>query len=478
MASGWNETTARHVLQQHGQLHVLEFWDELTATERHQLLAQLVEVDYAGLTASWQTQANAAASADALDLSRAEPPPALRLPITTIDSSLATDEAITRTRRLGEQAMARGGLGFVLVAGGQGTRLGFPHPKGMFPCGPVSQRSLFQIYVDRLLALRRRYGVSIPLYLMTSPATHDETVEFFRRHRNFNYPESDVMIFCQGTMPSLDIVTGRLLLAEKHALALNPNGHGGTLEALQRYGCLEDMRARRVEHLWYFQVDNPLVPLGDPFFLGAHLQAQSEMTTQVGAKRDPAERVGNVIALDGRLHVVEYTELPETLAQQRDVDGSLRYWAGNLAVHLFERTFLERMSGRSDVLPYHLARKKVEYRNQRGERMVPEAPNAIKFEKFIFDLMPHAARPLVVEVDLQVAFAPIKNADGADRDTPQSAREAMVSLHRRWLEEAGAQLAPDILVEIDPQFAWDVTELAKKLPPATRVLRDTFFTLK
>ncbi|MFN9878899.1 MAG: UTP--glucose-1-phosphate uridylyltransferase, partial [Planctomycetota bacterium] len=200
----------------------------------------------------------------------------------------------------GEEALAEGKVGFILVAGGQGSRLGFEHPKGMFPIGPVSGRSLFQILLEHARARGLRAGVSVPVYIMTSPQTDSETRQFLQANRWFGYPEDDVRIFCQGVIPAVDRQTHQILLAEKDELFVNPDGHGGCLAALARSGLLEEMRQRGIEQLFYGQVDNPLLQVCQPALLGHHLLSGSEVTTQVVRKTDPGQRVGNVVRWQGR----------------------------------------------------------------------------------------------------------------------------------------------------------------------------------
>jgi UDP-N-acetylglucosamine/UDP-N-acetylgalactosamine diphosphorylase len=345
----------------------------------------------------------------------------------------------------------------------------------MFPIGPVSRNTLFQIHVEKILARSRRYGAPIPFYVMTSPATHDETAAFFAEHDRFGLAEEDLEIFCQGTMPVVDAATGRVLLAERDAIALSPDGHGGMLAALAGSGALEHADGRGIRQLFYFQVDNPLVDVGSPEMIGYHLLLESEMSTQVIGKQDPLERVGNVVEVDGRLRVIEYSDLPDDVAERRHPNGSLAIWAGSIAVHVFEASFLHRMADRADALPFHIARKKVAHVDDSGAPVAPAEPNAIKFERFIFDLMPSAENAVVVEIDPAEGFAPLKNAAGAKDDTPEVVRTAMAAGHRRWLREAGAEVADRVAVEICPLWALDSGQVAEKLPPGTRVTEPRWF---
>lgn len=457
-----------HLLHPFGQEHLLAFWDSLDAAERQSLSDELRAIDYAlidRLCRQQTEQGPELASAE-----RAAPPPAFRLG--AANNRFTPEEA----RQRGAEALRAGQVAVILVAGGQGTRLGFDHPKGMFPIGPVSGHSLFQIHVEKVLACGRRYGVRIPLYVMTSPATHQETLEFFARHDRFGLPPEDLRLFCQGTMPAVDAQCGKVLLAEPGRVALSPDGHGGILAALARSAALADLKSRGVRHVFYFQVDNPLVEVCAPEFLGYHLLCGSEFSSQAVAKRTPSDKVGNIVQVDGRLRVIEYTEfnrLPETITHRRSADGSLWLWAGSIAIHVVEAAFLERMAGQADALPWHIARKKVPHVAADGRTVQPDEPNAIKFERFIFDLMPWAANAIVMEVDPARCFAPLKNAHGDD--SPTSVKAQMAALHRAWLRQAGAEVPEGVPVEISPQFALDPDELAAKIPSNTRVENPRYF---
>jgi UDP-N-acetylglucosamine/UDP-N-acetylgalactosamine diphosphorylase len=312
---------------------------------------------------------------------------------------------------------------------------------------------------------------------MTSPTTHDETVEFFNANDRFGLPAEDLQVFCQGTMPAVDAATGKVLLDAPDRLALSPNGHGGMLAALASSGAMADAQRRGIRQLFYFQVDNPLVEIVGAEYLGYHILADAEMTTQVIAKRDPLEKVGNVVSADGRSLVIEYSDLPDDVARLTNADGSLKIWAGSIAVQVFDRGFLRRMAGQLDSqldeFPFHIANKKVAYIDPSGKRIEPAKPNAIKFERFIFDLMPAARNAVVVEVDPAKAFAPLKNASGAATDTPESVKAQLTALHRQWLCSAGAEVG-DAAVEISPWFALDAEELRSKLKAGVKITGPTY----
>ena len=452
-------------LKAFGQQHVLRYWDELDEIQQRAIAEQLAGFDFDLLR---RLHRDVTASIDWEGLAaRAEPPAAFRL------NQVSDHESPETARNAGQRLLERGKVAAVLVAGGQGTRLGFPHPKGMYRIGPVSNRSLFQMHVDQLLAVAERYGIKIPLYLMTSPATHDETVDYFDAHGRFGLLPDDFHIFCQGTMPTID-QDGRLLLESKHRICVNPDGHGGMLAALNQSGCLAHAAEREIEQLFYFQVDNPLVSVCDPVLLGYHALAKSDMSTLVVSKKSPLDKVGNVVSIDCRLQVIEYSDLSNMAAQKQDAEGGLLLWAGNIAVHAFRRDFLERAASSQDALPFHRAHKAVRHLDETGASVLPTAPNATKFERFIFDLMPFAANAIAVETSEKEGFAPLKNASGSTTDTPEACRAAIVARARRWLNCTSAQIEDGLDVEIHPRFALDADQLRQKIQPGVQVDESIF----
>ncbi|MGB2499229.1 MAG: UTP--glucose-1-phosphate uridylyltransferase [Mariniblastus sp.] len=454
-------------LQDFSQSHVLQFWNELAPTQRKQLINQLETFDFQLIDSLTQL-----ASAESLwekIAQAAEVPPAI-----TLAQQSPDEPHYQHARATGTEALAAGKVGMILVAGGQGTRLGFDHPKGMFPIGPISNRTLYQIHFEQVLGRSRQFGVRIPLYVMTSPPTHDETTQFLTDHQFFGMDPADVKIFCQGVMPAVD-KDGKLLLETKSSVFVSPDGHGGTLEALARSGCLQDAKTRGIEHLFYGQVDNPLIQTCDPALVGYHLNSGSEMTSQVVRKTDWSQKVGNVVSIDGKVQIIEYSDLPEQYAKQTNPDGSLKLWAGSIAVHLFKLDFLERSLTQADSLPFHLANKKVPFLDASGTRVVPDQPNAIKFERFIFDLLPLAENAIVCEVKAEDGFCAVKNAPPANSETPEHVKSAISDLHGRWLQAVGVELASGITVEINPTFAADVESLKGKIPTGTKIVESTYF---
>ncbi len=450
----------RQTLTQQNQEHILRFFAQLPEAGRQRLAADLRQIDLSLVAREFQRKDDA--SEDWAHLARrAEPPKAIRRRHTGVDRRTAA--------RRGQEALAAGEVGVVLVAGGQGTRLGFNVPKGMFSLGPLSSDTLFKILFRKVLAIGRRYGRTVPVYMMTSHATHEESLRHLEEEDRYGLAEDDLRPFCQSSMPAVDMHTGQLLLAEDGGLSLSPDGHGGMLDAMTREGVLEDARRRGLKHLFYMQVDNPLAPVCNPEFLGHHAVSGSELSTLVVAKRSSRDAMGNVVRVDGQTRIIEYSDLnplPDEIVERRR-DGEPVFWAGNTAMHVFDLAFLERMAEEVDALPWHIVRKEVPFLDEQGSLTTPAEPNAVKLERFIFDLLPKAREAIVMEVDAAEAFAPVKNKEGVD--SPETSRAAMVALHARWLRETGVEVAEGTPVEIDPLFALDAEQVKEKIEPTLRV---------
>lgn len=452
-----------------GQEHIFRFWEDLAPDDRRVLLDQIDRLDLQLLSRLAQR------IGEKPPLHKLEPPPdVVRLPPASARPELARERerVESRWRPLGEEALQKGQVAALLVAGGQGTRLGFAGPKGAFPLGPLTGKTLFQLFAEKITALGRRHRATVPWYVMTSEGNHDEVTAFFQDHAFFGLARSDVFFFRQRELPALD-PHGKLLLAAKGRMATSPNGHGGVIPALKESGALDDMARRGIELVFYWQVDNPLVSVADPLFLGGMREMGAEAGAKVASKRDPGERVGVWGLVDGRLGVIEYSELPKEEAERRGPDARLLYDAGNLAIHAFTRAFLERMAREGSSLPYHKAVKKVPHVNRRGEPVEPAEPNGVKFEMFVFDAIAAAEKVILLEVDRAEEFAPVKNAAG--EDSPDTARRALTRLYASWLEAAGAKVArePDgevpFPIEISPLAALDAEDVKRHVDPGLEI---------
>lgn len=462
----------RQSLASHGQEHLLAFADRIAPHEREQLLDQIEVLDL-----------------DEIDrliadyvLRRPETPippdlsPATYYPNDPSAPARSYDAA--HYASTGADLVHQGKVAAFTVAGGQGTRLGWNGPKGTFPASAVTGKPLFRLFAEQILANQRKYGVTIPWYIMTSPINDAATRAFFADNNNFGLQRRDIFMFPQGVMPSFDAATGRMLLASKHELAVNPDGHGGSLRALRDSGAIEDMAARGIEHISYFQVDNPLVRIIDPLFLGLHAAApdsSAEMSSKMLPKVSPDEKVGVFCTSGGKTMVIEYSDLPADLARQTGPDGRLRFLAGSIAIHLMSVAFVDRLTKKGRfALPWHRADKKVPHVDPAtGQIVNPDKPNAVKLEAFVFDAIPLAESSIVYETNRIEEFAPIKNAEGVD--SARSSRAIQSERNARWLEKRGVVIPRDAAggvnatIEISPLTALSAEELpAADLPRAVR----------
>lgn len=450
-------------LDEYGQSHLCRWWNDLDNAERGDLVHQLREIDFAMVAELVQQKVKSSSGGKDTRAGRAQPPTRLER-LSTIH-----DGAWSSATRAGEELLRLGKVGAMVVAGGQGSRLGFDQPKGMFPIGPVSGKTLFQLHFEQLEALSMKYGMNIPYFIMTSEATDAATKDFLESNDYFGYSFHDVYIFKQGWLPAVD-PDGKVLLADKGHIAASPDGHGGMLNALKRAGLTEIMHERGLEHVYYHQVDNPTAIICDPHFLGLHAKYQSEMSTKVVAKTGPSEKMGVVVDVDGVTQIIEYSDLSEEQQAATDDDGNLLLWAGNTAIHAFRTSLFDRLTDGDVSLPYHLAHKKVAHLTDDGTHVEPETPNAYKFEQFIFDAMPEAANALVVEADRAREFNPVKNAEGSD--SPATAKQAILDIGRQWCEEAEAVVSYDARIEISPLFALTAEDVRKKISPGERLSGD------
>ena len=454
-----------------GQAGVFRFFDSLDEAEKSKLLAQLAAIDTANLKS--------------LVAGYVTGKPHIELPkeIKPVDAYPRTPDAArkdlyAKAMTRGEQLLKEGKIAAFLVAGGQGTRLGYDGPKGEFPVTPIKNKPLFQLFAEQLLAHSRRAGKSIPWYLMTSDANDARTRAFFEQNHYFGYPKEDVFFFQQGMMPAFNF-DGTLLLETKDSLALSADGHGGSLRAIGKSGALADMKRRGIVHLSYFQVDNPLIQIIDPLFIGLHDLAASEMSSKTITKAGPLEKVGNFCVGDGVLQVIEYSDLPESLALQATADGTPKFNAGSIAIHALRVDFIERLnSGGQLKLPWHRAEKKVPYVDESGALVKPEKPNAVKLEQFVFDAIPLAKNSIVYTTDRAEEFSPVTNAEGGD--APATSKRDQVRRAARWLRAAGVSVPmkdgePDATIEISPLYATSEAELVAKKPTLTIASGDSVY---
>lgn len=453
-------STIRSKLQEFKQDHLLGFYDELNETERENLLAQLCDIDFAQLETLIDQYVMRSSTVDLPgDLQPA--------PYYPFDPSSKYDA--DHYRKIGEDLISKGKVAAFTVAGGQGTRLGWNGPKGTFPATAITGKPLFRIFAEQLLATAKRYNTSIRWYIMTSPQNDAQTRAFFADNRYFGIDRQDIFMFPQGTLPSIDAATGKLLLSDKSNVAVSPDGHGGSIKALSQSGAIGLMQSYGIEHISYFQVDNPMVRAIDPLFIGLHTAApdsSGEISSKMVTKTSPQEKVGVFCSSGGKTRVIEYSDLPDDLTKQTSDEGKLRYIAGSIAIHLLSVEFVEKLTSDSAdfALPFHRADKIVPYIDPTTDRLTePAKPNAVKLESFVFDAIPLADSSIVYETSRSEEFAPIKNAKGDD--SVDSSQLMQTQRAANWLKTHGTEIPldsngqVDAIIEINPLTALEAADL-------------------
>ena len=439
-----DEAALRNTLDQWGQGHVLRFWDELDAQARVSFAQQISEINFPlveKLIDAWVLNEPAPSETGTIE------------PVKVVSPAEHGNLEADAAWEAGEEALRAGRVGLVLVAGGQGTRLGFNGPKGTYPIGPITGRTLFEYTADRILSAQRRYDCSLPWYIMVGETNEADTIAFFQKHAFFGLGEENVTFFKQSMMPCVTDA-GKFLLESKGSLAMNPNGHGGSIPAMADSGILQDARNRGIDTLSYFQVDNWAAQITDPFFIGYHLQNDGELSSKAKRKLDPHEASGVFCLVNGRVQVIEYTELdiyPQLL--DTDTKGELLHFAANAATHMISVDFVERVHAAFEQFPWHCSHKKVAHLDNEGSIVEPDTPNAYKFETFVFDALAYCQREaLILEIPRLGEFAPAKQLTGPGG--VDEAQASMAEYWRGWLEAAGCTTPLEgAQIEINPQFA-------------------------
>lgn len=437
-----------------GQGQVFQFFDQLDESGKAKLLAQAETIDLSEISDLVQAYVLGEAHAS-LNLEGLEPAPYIALP-----NNEASATEWQRAFQTGADAIQAGRVAAFTVAGGQGTRLGYDGPKGTYPVTPVSEKTLFQVFAEKIHRSGERFGVTIPWFILTSEINNDATVEAFEANAYFGLPKESVHFIVQGLVPAVDL-EGKILLSGKDTIAMTPDGHGGALRALVRSGAVDTMRAAGIDILTYFQVDNPIVQCVDPAFVGFHVLGQSELSSKMVPKAYALEKVGHFCVQDGVTKVIEYSDMPAAMQEETDAEGSLRFKAGSVAIHVFDREFIARVGGDAagEKLPFHRANKKIPYVDVSGATIEPEAPNGVKFEMFVFDALPLAKNPVIIEAARGDDFSPVKNAEGVD--SPKTCKEDQLRLFARWLKAEGVEIEtddsglPGLTFEISHRFAAD-----------------------
>lgn len=455
----------KKLYEEAGQSHLFEHWEALSGQDQQCLLENLAAV--AGRTAPGDLVSKCR---DALSLSAANGDEGTQiepLPATSYQTVIGNEEARKCYWELGLKAIVEGEVAVVLMAGGQGTRLGSSEPKGCYDIGLPSGKSLFQIQAEKILRLQDLSGTqhAIPWYVMTSVPTRAATEQFFAKHKFFGLKPSQVTFFNQGTLPAFNLDGSKLLLGSPTELVASPDGNGGLYRAMRDNDLLSDFAAKGIKHVYMYCVDNVLSKVADPAFIGFAIKHKFELATKAVRKRDAHESVGLIATKHGKPCVIEYSEISKELAEAQDANGLLKFRAANIVNHYYSVELLQReLDNWCATLPYHVARKKIPlYDNKTKQFCKPSSPNGIKLEQFIFDVFPTV--PLdkfgCLEVERAEEFAPLKNGVGSSNDNPETSRAAYLSLGTSWLKAAGAEVASGVEVEVSGRMSFSGENLSQ-----------------
>ncbi|RNA30076.1 UDP-N-acetylhexosamine pyrophosphorylase [Brachionus plicatilis] len=428
------------LLKPYGQEHLVKFWDELSMDQRQQLLSDINEINFDQVVSNFNKVKSEMGMTQKQVDSQIKPVP------TEAKGSLENTDQIEDYELQGLKAIAQNQVAVLLLASGQGTRLGVSYPKGMYSVGLLSDKSLYQIQAERLLKIKKIADQnfpdlaakcdqnSIPWYIMAS----EQTEKFFQTNNFFGLDRKSVQFFEQYQLPCLTN-EGKVILDQKYKISKAPDGNGGLYRALYQRGILEDMKKRGVKYVHIYCVDNILVKMADPVFIGFCLSKDADCAAKVVKKVEAEEKVGVICKVNDQYQVVEYSEICEHTRNLRDeASGDLVYNAGNICNHFMSVDFLSGIHEREKQLAYHVAEKKIAFIDESGERILPKSNNGIKLEKFVFDVFTFSERFAIWEVPRDQEFSPLKNSDEAKKDCPATCRADLYAQHYTWLKNAGA----------------------------------------
>lgn len=388
------------------------------------------------------------------------------LPSTSFHSIIGNEEAANEYYELGCDSISRGEVAIILMAGGQGTRLGSTLPKGCYDINLPSHKSLFQIQSEKIISLQKICNdCVIPWYIMTSVPTRDATEKFFIDNNYFGLKKDQIIFFNQGSLPAFSSDGKRLLLANPLQLVESPDGNGGLYRSLKDNHIVEDFKKRGIKHIYVYCVDNVLSKLADPVFIGYAIKYGFQLATKAVRKRDAHESVGLIVTKDNRPCVIEYSEISKKLAENTNEQGLLQFRAANIVNHYYHIDLLSKcLDEWCDNIPYHVARKKIAYYDNIKDCYVkPEQPNGIKLEQFIFDVFPNISLDKFgcLEVERSNEFTPLKNAPGSKSDSPETSRLAYLKLGTQWLRDSGALVEDNVLVEVSNRLSYSGENLER-----------------
>ena len=400
-------TKLKEELNKYNQNHLLYFYEKLDDNKKEKLINQIKKIDFNQISDLYENTKKKIEFNDAKIES-----------INFVDKSKMLKEEIDKYEEKGAKVIRDGKYAVVTMAGGQGTRLGHNGPKGTFDIGLDSHKSIFELLCNTLKEAKEKYGVYVSWYIMTSEENNKQTVDFFEENNYFGYDKEKVMFFKQGQLPMCD-TEGKILIDETGLIKEAADGHGGVFESMRKDGVIADMKNKGIEWVFIGGVDNVLAKMVDSVLTGLSIKNNVLAAGKSVVKAGPKERVGVFCKRNGKPSVIEYTEITEEMAEAQDKSGNLLFGESHILCNLFNIKAIENISEKK--LPYHSAFKKAKYINAKGELVVPEKPNAYKFEAFLFDAFESLEDMTIMRVKREEEFAPVKNAEGVD--SPETARK-------------------------------------------------------
>ena len=401
-------------VKKYGQEQLLDCYNMLDDNKKEQLLDDIISINFDFITDLYRNRNMEEDRTNAKIES-----------IPYVEKEKLTNEEKEHYSRIGQEAIRNGEYAVITMAGGQGTRLGHTGPKGTFILEEPINKSIFEILTDTMLDYVNKYNVNIPWYIMTSEENNKATVEFFENNNYFGYGKENITFFIQGQLPMLS-EDGKILLNEEGKIKLAADGHGGIFKAMVDKGYLKDMKEKNIKWLFICGVDNILVKPVDELLLGLTISQNNLAGSKSIVKGYPEEKVGVFCKKNGRPYVIEYSEMPKEMTEERLENGELKYSESHIVSNLFNINVIEEMY--KNDLKFHVAHKKANYMNSNGEIVVAEKPNAYKFEAFIFDAFESVDEMTILRVKREDEFSPIKNAEGVD--SPATAKEMYLNFHK------------------------------------------------
>lgn len=399
---------AKDILKEYHQEHIIKVLDKLDEIKQNELAQQILNIDFHQIMELYDnTKKEIEFKENKIE------------PIKYLDKSKLSNEHKEQFETLGSEIIRKGQYAVVTMAGGQGTRLGHNGPKGTFKLDVYGKgKYLFEILAENLKEANKKYNTIIPWYIMTSKENNDATEEFLKKNNYFGYDKNYVTLFEQGELPIVDI-EGKLLIDKNMKIKEASDGNGGVFSSLRTTGALADMKKRNVKWIFIGGVDNAILKMADITLLGMAINQNVQIASKSVVKANPHERVGVFCKCNGCPKVIEYTELPEKMAEERDSNGELKYGESHIMCNLFTIDAIEKVS--KETLMYHSAFKKNSYINENGREIIPEEPNSYKFEAFIFDSFEFFDDIAILRGKREDDFAPVKNKEGVD--SPKTAKE-------------------------------------------------------